>query len=52
MLHTYRGERVPQIVNSPGNYDNVIDVEPEGEHRRGQTDTYRTAAQEAVRFRF
>jgi len=43
MLHTYRGEGVIQIVNSPGNDDNVIDVEPEGEHRRGQTHTCRAA---------
>lgn len=36
---THRSERVEQVVESPGNDDDVVDVEPEGQHHGGYSDT-------------
>lgn len=36
MSVTHRSERVEEIVESPGDDDNVVDVQPEGENHSGQ----------------
>lgn len=34
---THRGEGIVQIVDGPGDDDNVVDVQPEGQHSSGKT---------------
>lgn len=36
---THRSERVEQVVERPGNDDDVVDVEPEGQHNGGYSNT-------------
>lgn len=37
---THRSERVEQVVERPGNDDDVVDVEPEGQHNGGYSNTW------------
>lgn len=39
MSVTHRSERVEKIVESPGNDDNVVDVQPEGQNHGCQSHT-------------
>lgn len=36
----HRSERVEQVVERPGNDDDVVDVEPEGQHDGGYSNTW------------
>lgn len=36
---THRGEGVVQVVDGPGDDDNVVDVQPEGQHGGGKAHT-------------
>lgn len=40
--HTYSGEGVVQVVNGPGNDNNVVNVKPKGQHSCCQAHTYDT----------
>lgn len=39
MTMGHRSERVEQVVERPGNDDDVVDVEPEGQHDGGHSNT-------------
>jgi len=41
MSVTHHGERVEEVVESPGNDDNVVDVQPEGENHSCQSHSCR-----------
>lgn len=37
---THRGEGIVQVVDSPGDDDDVVDVQPEGQHSRGKAHSW------------
>lgn len=48
---THRSERVEQVVERPGNDDDVVDVEPEGQHNGGYSNTWeRRRSSSSVKF--
>ena len=40
-MTTHRGEGVVQVVDGPGDDDNVVDVQPEGQHSCREAHTWR-----------
>ena len=42
---TDRGEGVVQVVDGPGDEDDVVDVQPEGQHCSGKTHTWEQTRQ-------
>lgn len=46
---TDRGEGVVQVVDGPGDDDDVVDVQPEGQHSSGKTHTWEQTHQRDTR---